>query len=202
MGATPLKGMNMAARNKTIEAITATPEDDSGELPEWARPAGQDSPGVEESTEAPTLSATPALDNLLQWLVNEAASSEGDTASAMEAIVRQTLSAENPTQVLRQTLPIAASDFVEVPMLLLDFTVRESEFEGSRGLPYYASMQVMMGDPPEPRVVNAGSIKILAQLKRLRELDEWPQVVMIHEVRAARRGESAPLSLVQVDQPA
>jgi hypothetical protein len=192
----------MPARNRTIEAITATPEDNAGQLPEWARPSTGDSPAAEESTETPTSSATPALDNLLQWLVNESGGGGDDSAAAMEAIVRQVLVSDNATQVLRQTLPVSAGDFVDVPVLLMDFTIRESEFEGSKGLPYYASLQVMMGDPPEPRVINAGSIKILAQLKRLRELGEWPQVVMIHEVRKARKGESAPLSLVQVDQPA
>jgi hypothetical protein len=143
------------------------------------------------------------LDNLLEWLVTKAAESAGDeSAAGMEAIVRQVLMAENPQQVLRQSLPISASDLVDVPMLLNDFTIRESEFEGSKSLPFYASLQVMMGDPAEPRVVNVGSIKVLAQLKRLEELGHWPQVVMLHEARAAKKGESAPLTLIQVDTPA
>lgn len=188
----------MATRNKTIEAITSTPADDQGELPEWARPQGGESEPVEASTTAPARSATPALDNLLAWLVEEAQDTDGESAAGMEAIVRQVLSAENPTQVLRQTLPMNGSDIIDVPMLLLDFTIRESEFEGSKSLPFYASMQVMMGEPAEPRVVNTGAIKVLAQLKRLRELGHWPQVVMLHEARAARKGESAPLTLLEV----
>jgi hypothetical protein len=190
----------MATRNRTIEAITGTPDDQSGELPDWAKPQTAESEPAGASTAVPVASATPALDNLLQWLVNEAITPADDSAAGMEAIVRQVLAATNPTEVLRQTLPISAGDFVEVPMLLLDFTIRESEFEGSKSLPFYASMQVMMGDPPEPRVVNVGSIKVLAQLKRFREIGEWPQVVMLHEARAARKGESAPLTLVPVPE--
>lgn len=185
----------MATRNKTIEAITAEVSDPSLDVPEWARPTAEQPEPVEVSTATPVASATPALDNLLAWLISESADPDAESAAGMEAIVRQVLMAENPTQVLRQSLPMAGSDVVGVPMLLNDFTIRQSEFEGSKGLPYYASMQVMMGEPPEPRVINTGAIKVLAQLKRLRELDQWPLVVTLEEARAAKKGESAPLTL-------
>jgi hypothetical protein len=188
----------MATRNKTIEAITSTATDDGTDLPEWAKPSRESEPAA-ESTGAPARSGTPALDNLLEWLVAEAAAMKDDeSAMGMEAIVRQVLGAQDMTQVLRQTLPMSASDLIDVPMLLGDFTIRESEFEGSKSLPFYASLQVMMGEPPEPRVVNIGSIKVLAQLKRMRELGQWPVVVMVHEARAAKKGESAPLTLIEV----
>jgi hypothetical protein len=190
----------MATRSKTIEAITSQPADETGEIPEWAKPERENPEPVAASTGAPTLSATPALDNLLEWLVSEAGTEDEATASGMEAIVRQVFASESPVEVLRQTLPVSGSDFVEIPMLLLDFSIRESEFEGSKSLPFYASMQVMMGEPPEPRVVNTGSIKVLAQLKRFRELGEWPQVVMLREAKKAKKGENAPLTLVSVDQ--
>jgi hypothetical protein len=192
----------MATRNRTIEAITGTAEDTSGELPEWAKP-GQASEPEAAPTAAPARSATPALDNLLEWLVAEAAAMKDDeSALGMEAIVRQVLSADDMAQVLRKTMPISGGDVINVPMLLGDFTIRESEFEGSKSLPFYASLQVMMGDPPEPRVVNIGSIKVLAQLKRMRELGQWPVVVMVEEARAAKKGESAPLTLTEVPQTA
>lgn len=188
----------MTTRNKIREAIESTAVDTSGDLPDWAKPQREESAPEGAPTATPVRSGTPALDNLLEWLVAEAGDADAESAAGMEAIVRQVLSADNPTQVLRQTLPMSGSDVVEVPMLLLDFTVRESEFEGSKGLPFYASLQVMMGEPAEPRVVNTGSVKVLAQLKRLRELGQWPQVVMLHEARAAKKGESAPLTLIEV----
>jgi hypothetical protein len=192
----------MATKNRTIEAITSGGTDEGLELPEWARP--DQAPESEEApTEAPARSVTPALDNLLEWLVAEAdAMKDDELALGMEAIVRQVLSATDMAQVLRKTMPISGGDVVGVPMLLGDFTIRESEFEGSKSLPYYASLQVMMGDPPEPRVINVGSIKVLAQLKRMRELGQWPVVVMVEEARAAKKGESAPLTLTEVPQPA
>lgn len=188
----------MTTKSRTVQAIESTAVDTSGDLPEWARPQANEPPTVEASTGVQVPSATPALDNLLAWLVNEVGDADAESAAGMEAIVRQVLSADNPTQVLRQTLPMDATHVLGVPMLLLDFSIRESEFEGTKSLPFYASLQVMMGEPAEPRVVNTGAIKVLAQLKRLRELDQWPQVVMIEEAAKAKKGQSAPLTLREV----
>jgi hypothetical protein len=187
-------------RSRTVQSIAANREpSDDEDIPEWAKPQREpDSAPAEAPIEGQVTSATPALNNLLEWLVAES-NEDSESAMGMEAIVRQALSAPDVASVLRKTLPISASNFVDVPMLLLDFTIRESEFEGESSLPYYASLQVMMGEPPEPRVVNTGSISILAQLKRLRELDEWPQVVMIVEATKAKKGQSPPLRLAQID---
>ena len=185
------------ARNKTIEAITSTAEDTSGDLPEWAKPPTESAPEA-APTGGPARSATPALDNLLEWLVAEADDNENGTAAAMESIVRQVLSADDMTQVLRQTLPQSASRFIGVPMLLNGFTIRSSDFEESSGPPFYASLQVMAGDPPEPRVINAGGWKILAQVKRLSEIGTWPVVIMINEAAKAKKGQSPPLTLAEI----
>ena len=189
----------MATRNKTIEAIANTPADQSGDLPEWARPQSGESASAEESTGVPARSATPALDNLLEWLVGEADDNDGGTAAAMEAIVRQVLAADNMTQALRQTLPQSGSQFVGVPMLWNGYTIRSSDYEESSGPPFYASLQVMAGDPPEPRVVNVGGWKILAQIKRQSEIGTWPVVIMITEAAKAKKGQSPPLTLTLVD---
>jgi hypothetical protein len=194
-----MEGQAMAQRSKTAE-LTANPQPGGEEeMPDWAKPSHERG---QTETQAPIagqiVSGTPALDNLLEWLVSEAAT-DSESAMGMEAIVRQALAAENMAQVLTQIMPISAGDFVGVPMFLSDFTIRESEFEGEHNLPYYASLDVLMGEPPQPRVVNTGSIKILAQLKRLQELDALPCVVMVTEAAKAKQGRNAPLGLTQVD---
>ncbi|HEU5217656.1 MAG TPA: hypothetical protein VFU23_03305 [Gemmatimonadales bacterium] len=187
------------ATRKTAQAISDRPGPDAEQdIPEWAKSPSAGSESAPDPIVGQVASATPALDNLLEWLVAEAADESEGSAAGMEAIVRQALSADSPAAVLRQTLPQSGSDFVEIPMLLLDFTIRESDFEGSSSLPFYASMQVMIGEPPEPRVINTGSIKVLAQLKRLRELGEWPQVVQLLEAKKAKKGQNAPLTLAPV----
>jgi hypothetical protein len=189
----------VATRSKITQAIADRPGPDADEdIPEWAKPAP-----APEQTQAPiegqVASATPALDNLLEWLVSEAGQESEGSASGMEAIIRQVLTAEDTAQVLRQTLPGKAEDWLGIPVLLTGFTIRESEFEGSASLPYYASMDVMAGQPPEPRVINVGAMKILAQLKRFAELDAFPVMVEIREAKAAKKGQSAPLTLSEVD---
>ena len=190
----------MATRSKTIQAITESPDDPQGELPEWARAKLGDPAQPEVSTGDPAPSATPALDNLLEWLVTEADDNEGGTAAAMEAIVRQVLGAQDMAQALRQTLPQSASQFLDIPMLWNGYTIRPSDFEESSGPPFYASLQVMAGDPPKPRVINAGGWKILAQVKRQSEIGAWPVVIKIIEAAKAKKGQSPPLTLVMVDQ--
>ena len=85
-------------------------------------------------------------------------------------------------------------------MLWNGYTIRPSDFEESSGPPFYASLQVMAGDPPEPRVINAGGWKILAQVKRQSEIGAWPVVIKIIEAAKAKKGQSPPLTLVMVDQ--
>lgn len=192
----------MPARNRTLEQIASTPADQSAELPEWAKPPADESASEAAPIVAPVASATPALDNLLEWLVAEADDNDGGTAAAMEAIVRQTLSADNMAQALRQTLPQSASQFVGMPMLLNGFTIRSSDYDEGSGPPFYASLQVMAGNPPEPRVINIGGWKPLAQIKVLSEIGTWPMVVKIVEAAKAKKGQSPPLMLVAVDEDA
>lgn len=189
----------MPKQSKTAELLANPAPGGEEGLPDWARSAtAEPSTSGEAPIEGQISSATPALDNLLEWLVNEAKTDE-ESAMGMEAIVRQALAAPDVASTLRKIMPVSASQYVDVPILLLDFTIRESEFEGEGGLPFYASLDAMVGEPPEPRVINVGSISILAQLKRLRELNEWPLVVMVTEAAKAKPGRSAPLRLSQVD---
>jgi hypothetical protein len=190
----------MATRNKIIEASMAKVDDRDEDIPEWARPADQTPEATPESIVGDPPTRTPAMDNLLAWLVLEAGLGDGNNMTALESIVRETLSADNPADVLRQKMPMSGSRFVQVPMLLEDFRISESDFEDGSGLPFYANMYVQVGNPPEPRVINVSSVKILAQLKRLRELDQWPQVVQIIEAAKAKKGQSAPLALAPVEE--
>lgn len=189
----------MARTNKIIEASMAPIPERDEDIPEWAKPSSEEPAATADPIEAeiPAPTNTPALDNLLAWLINEA--SDGDSLKSLESIVRETLTAQDAAAVLRQKLPTSASDFVGVAMLLEDFRITASDYEEGSVLPFYASLYVQVGNPPEPRVINAGSVKILAQLKRFRELDHWPQVIKIVEAGKAKKGQSAPLALAPVE---
>lgn len=211
----------MPAKSRTAAAILGTKTADETDVPEWARPGGDgqtpngaassnpDADGVKDLTaglepetdqpiEGAVASRTPALDNLLEWLANEAVSEDEDSLSGLESIVREVLTAQDGASVLRQRMPAAASQWLNVPLLWTGYTIRESDYDEGKGLPYYVSMQVMCGEPAEARVINCGGIKVLAQTKRFAELGAWPIVVMIVETAKAKKGQNAPLGLVAV----
>lgn len=189
------------ARNKTLDAISGQAHDESGEIPEWAR-SGNLAEGVEETTpvDGVVASRTPALDALTEWLVAKAGGTDLDDKAGLESIVREALASQTPADVLRTSLPVSASNFLNTPMLLETFRIIPSEFEEGSGLPFYASMTVQVGEPPEYRVVNTSSVKVLAQLAALDGHGEWPQVVQLIEAGKAKKGQSAPLALALITE--
>lgn len=212
----------MPPRNKQAAAILGTKPTDDTDVPEWARPTGDGStpngaessapegewiaandtptgPAEGEPIEGVVASRTPALDNLLEWLANEAVSSDEDSLDGLESIVREVLTATDGAAVLRQRMPSDASSWLGVPLLWQGYTIRESDYTDSKGLPYYVSMQVMSGEPAEARVINCGGIKVLAQTKRFAEIGAWPILVKIVETAKAKKGQNAPLGLVAVE---
>lgn len=212
----------MVSRTKSQTALSDRPDSPDEEIPEWARKdeggqsvataperlpggdgqvdgAGAGDGQTEETLEGVIGSATPALDNLLAWLVAEAVEDEGDSLTGLESIVRDALTAENPADVLRQRMPAAAGNWVGIPLRLHGYVIRHSDYEDSKGLPFYVSLKVECGEPPEHRAINTSATKVLAQVKRLAELDQWPYVVQIIETRRAKKGQDAPLGLTIVD---
>lgn len=198
------------------ESVLGVRSDDPADMPEWAANGTQDLDVTDgarqqlatragrqptgshvdatETVHGTVVTGTPAMDNLLSWLVAMASERDEDDMSGLESIVREVLQADNIADVLTQRLPVSASAFAGQNILINGFSIRESDYDGDGSLPFYASMNVMAGNPPEVRVINVGAIKILAQLKRLYEIDEWPVMATITEGKA-KKGKEAPLSL-------
>lgn len=120
-----------------------------------------------ETTRAPS-----ALDKFLFDASNQGGDVERDP---MESIIRQVLSAESPAAVLTPTDVQQGADLVGIPLMLADFDLNKSEFDA--GSPFFASMAVL-GPGSTPMVVNCGHKKVLAQLVKLREFDQFPYRVM------------------------
>jgi hypothetical protein len=93
----------------------------------------------------------------------------------MDGIIQQVLSAESPSAVLTPYEALQAKDLIGVPFLLTDWTPRESEFDA--GSPIYASIAAIMTDG-SPQVINCGHKKVLAQLVKLKQFNEFPYKVM------------------------
>jgi hypothetical protein len=117
-----------------------------------------------------------------EYLLNAKRDSEDFDSDPMERIIRQVLSAESPAAVLTPTDVKQARDIIGVPLLLADFDLNQSEFDA--GAPFYANMAVL-APGGEPMVVNCGHKKVLAQLVKLKEFDQFP-----YRVRFITRGTS------------
>lgn len=129
----------------------------------------------------------PAMQNLMEWVADRTNRDDSDDFAAMERSISRILSGEDAVAVLRRDTPIKGEDIADRPFLLHGFDLTESDFE--EGFPVYANLDVTMPGSNEHRVVNIGGMKVLAALKRLEEIGEWPVEVMI-VVDGTRKGHS------------
>ena len=188
------------AKSATMRSLSATPEESGDAIPEWARTqTDAPEPTAPEPVAGQVESKRPAMEALVAWLESMCDVDDDDTSAGLESIIRQTLEAPDMAAVLRQTLPQSGQNFIDTPMLWTGFRILPSEYEDGGGAPFYASLQVLVGEPPEPRVINCGGWRLLAQVMRAYDADEWPQVVMIVEAAKAKGKKAAPLMLVRVD---
>lgn len=170
----------MATKTKAQEDVPVWDRPRDGDDPDVTDPAAQQ---VARASEAqPAVEGTiaafgPAMTSLAQWLTDMAAGSDVDPATAMEDAVARILAKEgDAVQILTEDVPISGKTFLGKPFVLHTFAINEGDFDGS---PFYASLSVQAGNPPERRVLNVGGIKVLAKLMKLHELGEWPVTAML-----------------------
>ena len=92
----------------------------------------------------------------------------------MDSIIEQVLRADSPAAVLTPVDALQARDYVGVPLMLLGWQPNESDYDA--GSPVYASLAVLMPGG-EPNVMNCGHKKVLAQLVKLNEFNQYPYKV-------------------------
>ena len=119
-----------------------------------------------------------------KYLRSETSMDTDGPGGGYEAIIRQVLAAESPDAVLTPVEAEQARDYVGINLLLHGYELNQSDFDA--GSPWYASLQVEHPDSGERKVLNCGHRKVMAQLVKLRQFDQWPYKVMIME-----RGRSA-----------
>ena len=188
--------------SSTSKGKTSPAED----IPEWAQPGagtptfGRDSQIVEATpVGAPGDAVTPfgpALMDLVQWCADKVSVNDQDEWAAMEAMVAEVMASDTPDAVFREGLTIKAEDIVGTPITITGFRVAETDF--SEGFPFYVLLDVMIGQPPTKRVVSVGAFKVLAQIRRLDDLGEWPQVCTFTQPKKPTRNGHFPLSLKRI----
>lgn len=176
----------------------AQQEDQTEERAPWEMPPveGDGNPAAGAEIEPAAIMAEIASDdtmqNLMDWCVGYAAESVADNAAVMAAEVRRILAGENAEDVLSERAPLAGKDHTEKPFLLRSFTLNPGDF--TDGWPFYAAMDCEVPGTGDAFVMTCGGIKVIAALRRLHELGEYPYPVKVRG-KTTRNGHTV-LSLV------
>jgi len=135
------------------------------------------------------------LDKFDRFLIDRNQESADPEIDAYQAIIEQILTAESPDDVLTPIEAKKASDMVDVPLILHGFEMNESEYDA--GSPFYASMKVVNALTGEPCVVNCGHKRVLAQLVKLDQFQQYPYQVMFKEQGKSKKSGSPMLVMVK-----
>lgn len=158
-------------------------EEQTEEIPPWEVPPteGEGNPAAGAEVEPAAIMAEIAADdtmqNLMDWCVSYVEISAVDNSAVMAAEVRRILAGESAEDVLSERTPINGKQHTEKPFMLRSFTLNPGDFED--GWPFYAAMDCEVPGTGDSFVMNCGGIKVIAALRRLHELDEYPYPVKV-----------------------
>lgn len=126
------------------------------------------------------------MQTLMDWCVEYSEISAIDNAAVMAAEVRRIMAGEDAEEVLGESAPLNGKDHAGKIFLLHGFTLNPSDH--TDGWPFYAAMDCTDATQNAHWVMNCGGPKVVAALKRLHEIGEYPYAVKIEakETRAGR----------------
>lgn len=168
----------------------AQQQQDTDETAPWEMPPTEGDPSVSEGQQIEPADAPvdpelqDALQNLMDWCQTYMMDNAADSADAMAAEVRRILSGEDAESVLAESTPLNGKEHTEKPFLLHSFTLQPTDF--TEGWPFYAAMEASVPGTGDRFVITCGGAKVIAALKRLHDLGEYPYPVKIRgkETRA------------------
>jgi hypothetical protein len=132
---------------------------------------------VEPAEVMATIQADDTLQNLMDWCVSYMEDHAADNSEVMAAEVRRILAGEDAEAVLSESAPLNGKQHTEKPFLLRGFNLNPGDFED--GWPFYASMTCEIPGTGDNFTMNCGGIKVIAALRRLHELGEYPYAVKV-----------------------
>lgn len=114
-----------------------------------------------------------------EWLDRERDDTATGPVATYRDIVTQVLDAQSVFDVLTPPDVLAARDCVGRPFALISVRFNESSYQ--QGSPIYASMDVVWPDTEKRDVINSGNQRMVAQLLKLHQLDQFPLLVEIEQ---------------------
>lgn len=141
------------------------------------------------------IASQPAIHSIVEWCKLNASVDDESSAAAMEAMARRVLESDNIEEVLSDEMTVPVDKIVNRPVTLLGFRIGETDYE--EGFPFYALMDVVVAAGEKPRVVTCGAWKVMAQLMKMSQIGEWPQVVEFRQSRKPTRAGFYPISMTR-----
>lgn len=143
-------------------------------IPDVASPQGQQVEPVEPEA---VVYDDDVLQNMMDWCMSYMEEHASDSAAAMAAEVRRILAGEDAVDVLAETAPLNGKEHTEKPFLLHSFELNPTDF--TEGWPFYASMKCTVPATGDAFTLNCGGPKVIAALRRLHEIGEYPYLVKV-----------------------
>ncbi len=136
---------------------------------------------------------------IAQYLDQERTDASTDAVSTYRDIVSQVLSAQSVFDVLMPPNVLSARDQVGKPFALVGVRFQESAYDA--GSPIYASMDVVWPGETRRDVIHCGHQQMIAQLLKLNEFNEFPQLVIIEQSAQPNRFGNYMLRLRFAEDP-
>jgi hypothetical protein len=125
-------------------------------------------------------------DDVHAFLMSQGTGGELQEGDPFRRIIEQVLSAETPDAVLTPIEAVSANDMIAIPLLLHDFALNKSDYDA--GSPFFASMECTKAQDDTPVVVNTGHKRVLAQLVKLKQFNQFPYQIQITQTGINDRG--------------
>lgn len=136
--------------------------------------------GVPEATD------DEVVEEFVVWLQAKAEEANADTMQYLAEAIRKAQTAETVADALKEPLTASSKDVLDRPFLAHGFHINEGQYEDSE-LPFFASIEAEFKDLPERIILNTGAYKILAVLRALDGIGQWP-LPLVFVGKGTRKG--------------
>lgn len=152
---------------------------------------------------ADTVLGVPEMDDeeliggFIQWLQDKADEANQDSMAALAQALRQTDSATSVAEALKEPVTASSKDVCDRPFIAYGYTIHEGQYEDS-DLPFFASIEAKFKEIPDTVILNTGAFKILAVLRTLDRIGQWP-LPLVFKGKTTRKGRTV-VSLVYLGE--
>lgn len=173
-------------KDETLAAAFAAPDYEGGEVAVPEQRNRVAAATAETVVGVPETGDEELVGDFVIWLNAKAEEHNTDTMAMLAQALRQAEGAESIADALREAPTASSKDVTDRPFLAHGFTINEGQYEDSE-LPFFASIEAEFQELPERVILNTGAFKVLAVLRKLDEIGEWP-IPLVFVGKQTRKG--------------